>query len=194
MTIGIFNLAKWDRATAWLHFGLAITITIQLFLSLWMEPPKTDNDFGLPQQLFITHKYMGMLALFIVVLHWFWCAYAQNAQKLRRLFPTEQRDWQIIFADIRGLFRLRLPATGPVTGLPGFIEGLGLIAVTIMACTGGLDFIFYPGAGLIKQLVHNAMRAHVFISTFVWIYWFGHVSMAVLHYYTDKKLNPAGAR
>lgn len=67
-------------------------------------------------------------------------------------------------------------------------EGFGLLAVTVMASTGPFLFGNY--------LTHNytlspnflsLLSFHGFFANFVWIYWCGHVGMALLTLFIEKK-------
>jgi cytochrome b561 len=180
-------LKNWDRGTAWLHLGLAITVTMQLMLSLVMDTPKADHPNGLPQTLFSIHMYVGMAAFIIVLFHWFWVYFYQERQVLHHLFPWTRAGLHNVLLNIKGLMKRQLPLGGAREGLPGFIHGLGLLAVTAMAFSGAVIFIFYPATGWLGQVLHADKEFHQFIATFVWAYWWGHIVMATAHYFDERR-------
>src|SRR3569623_3705829 len=77
---------KWSVQTRWLHIGLAVTVTLQLAISLIMEPPDKETATALARAAFEAHEIVGMSALANVLMHWFWSivgrAAAGHTQKL----------------------------------------------------------------------------------------------------------------
>ncbi|HQU15844.1 MAG: hypothetical protein B7Z66_03255 [Chromatiales bacterium 21-64-14] len=176
--------SRWARSTRLLHFGLAITVTLQLLLSLGMEAPhKGHTATGLPAGLFEAHEYIGLMALTIVLIHWAWSLRARDAGGLRHLFPWTRTGRGQVAAELRDLLRRRLPPGGPDGGLAGLVHGLGFLAVTGMALTGGALFVLLPEHGDPGPLTHDLMEVHSFVATFVWVYWFGHLGLALVHHY-----------
>lgn len=181
------GLKKWDRGTAWLHLGMALTVTTQLMLSLVMQTPKPDHANGLSQLFFTMHMWVGMAAFLIVLFHWFWVYFYNERHVMQHLFPWTASGFRNIMQDLRGLKNKQLPPGGPREGLPGFIHGLGFLAVTAMGCSGALLFIFFPAEGWFGQVLHFDKEFHEFMSTFVWAYWWGHLLMATVHYFDDRR-------
>lgn len=171
----------WSRPTRFLHAGLAITVTLQLLLSMVMQAPTREHTpTGLPAMLFEAHEFVGLTAVAIVLLHWLWSLRAADAGISHLLPVTRERRAQVA-REVRDLARRRLPEGGPGGGLPGLVHGLGLLAVTGMAITGVVIFALLPEAGPPPAQAHFFMEAHSFIAFFVWVYWGGHVALALLH-------------
>ncbi|MHB8454555.1 MAG: cytochrome b/b6 domain-containing protein [Acidiferrobacterales bacterium] len=177
------NESGWDRPTRVLHLGLAVTVTVQLLVSLFMTPPgKSESHTALTQAGFVVHKWLGMAALIIVLGHWAWTTGKYGKAGLRHLFPWGRNGRREIAGDIRRLAARNLVDGGQRGGLPGLAHGLGLLAVTAMAITGGVLFVLLPAHGEPSALARNIGDVHSFIANFVWAYWYGHLGMALLHH------------
>lgn len=165
----MIKLKNWDKKTSLLHFGLAITVTLQLLFALLMQN-------GYPR-IFILHEINGLLIVLIVLIHWSWSVFSHQ-YNLSHLFPWTKQGFSAIINDLNILVqRGKPPEGGPRLGLPGFIHGLGFLAVTGMAFTGFLIFISIQ----LKLGWHLPKTFHSMIADLVWIYWVGHVLMAITH-------------
>lgn len=172
----------WARQTRFLHFGLAATVTFQLFISQVMAAPEAGEKRSAIESLtFEIHEWVGMAALLIVIAHWLWSIGAQDNSNIRNLFPWGKSGRAAVMADIRELKSMRLPDGGGQGGLPGFIHGLGFLAVTAIAVTGGVLFFIFPEDGSKNALAEVFHNLHGFIANFVWAYWGGHLAAAFLH-------------
>jgi cytochrome b561 len=171
----------WSLPTRWLHIGLALTVTVQLFISLIMEPPIHKDASALAHGAYQVHEAVGLAAVAVVLAHWLWTALAGADGGLAHLFPWRGAAFAAVKADIAALMNRRLPDGGPRGGLPGLVHGLGFLAVSGMAATGAVLFAIFPDTGRPGPIAHFFKEVHEFLSNFVWAYWYGHVGMAVLH-------------
>ncbi len=177
---------QWDRATRFLHFGLAITVTLQLFNSLVIEKPEPGHPLsGFGSFMLDVHEWLGMSALVIVLLHWAWSIWGLGGYGVRHLLPWSKQGRNEIVTALRDALKGKMPPGGPKDKLAGVIHGLGLLAVLGIATTGAVLFFFMPEDGKLNMLTGAASELHQFISTFVWIYWGGHVGMALLHHFSS---------
>jgi cytochrome b561 len=170
----------WDNQTRFLHLGLALFITLELFNSLVMQEHISGS--GLGGLMFEVHEWAGMGALAIILAHWWWSIWGTSNESIRHLFPWGSDDRVQIWRELRDLLSLRLPPGGPRGRLAGLVHGFGFLAVTVMALTGAVLFFWLPeGGGEPGPLIEGSEEIHEILSTFVWSYWGAHVSMAVLH-------------
>lgn len=179
------SLKDYDSPTRFLHYGMATAVTFQLFISLVMQPAKPGQSLHWQQYCFTAHMWVGICALLIILLHWFWIAYAHHGKNISHLFKWNKTYIQQIFQDVGGFFKWQIPQGGPRGGLPGFIHACGLIVISIMAITGGVMF-FYIQTKTVKsnfEIFKTIKWTHEFIATFAWVYWYGHVVMALAHRY-----------
>jgi len=171
------NEKTWDLPTRVLHWALAITITVQLADSFFIDASQT-------RAFFYVHEAIGLAAALIILLHWMW-SFANL--DLHLLFPWWGDGWERVKAESRDLLRGRLPSGGRRAGLSSFVHGLGLLAVTAMGLTGFLIFVVVPGGrGAMAHSTHyqaftDLSAVHAFFSWFVWVYWGGHVGSALVH-------------
>ncbi len=174
---------QWDAGTRLLHMGLALIVSLQLLNSLILEMPKPSRPLsGFNAWVFESHEWLGMAALAIVLLHWGWSLWANGGYGIRHLLPWNRAGRNGLMQDLGIMKKLYLPAGGPKAKLAGLIHGLGLLAVTTMALSGAVLFIWMPENGRLMPVTGLAKEVHEFMSTFVWIYWGGHVGMGLLHH------------
>ncbi len=178
---------NWSLPTRYLHFGMVITISIQLFISLIMVAP--DHNGGVVGKLaFEIHEIVGLMALTIILTHWVWLMFGHADGGLKHLFPWFGKARLGVVSDIKALLKGKLPETGNRGGLPGLIHGLGLLAVSTIAVTGGILFILFPQSGEPGYIVELFAETHGVIAILVWTYWFGHGGLAILHHFQGNDL------
>lgn len=175
------SVGKWSVQTRWLHIGLAVTVSLQLAISLIMAPPDEESATALARVAFEAHEFVGMAALIIVLAHWGWSLASHADGGLSHLFPWTGPAWDSVKSDIARLMKGQLPEGGPRGGLPGFVHGLGLLAVTAMVLTGGVLFFIFPEASKPSDTVELIAHVHSFIANFVWVYWGSHIALALFH-------------
>jgi len=172
----------WSLNTRLLHWGIAVTVTFQLFSSLFMADTAT-------QYLFPIHEIVGMVASLILLVFWL---YAFAVYELPILFPWNGKGFRAAGSEIAGLFRGRLPEEGRRVGLSSMVHGLGLLALTGNAITGVVLFTMVPPG-------HHAAPSdtfaftrysidHKFFGDLLWIYWFGHIAFALLHQFAGDNV------
>ena len=173
--------ATWSIPTRLLHMAMAFTVSLQLLLSLVMVPPDEEHASTIARFAFEAHQWVGLAAVVVVIFHWLWSTLSLQDGGLAHLFPWGSRARSAIKEDLAKLRNRELPEGGPRGGLPGLVHGLGFLAVTGMALSGLVLFIIFPENGKPGATVETVAEIHSFIANFVWIYWFGHLAMALGH-------------
>lgn len=173
--------AKWSVQTRWLHMGIALTVSLQLAISLIMAPPDEESAPAIAHAAFEAHEAVGIAAVIVVLGHWLWTAAGRADGGLAHLFPWGGSAWVEVKNDMAKLMNRQLPDGGARGGLPGLVHGLGFLAVTGMALTGAVLFVIFPEKGKPDDTVELVADVHSFIANFVWAYWGGHVALALLH-------------
>ena len=174
-------MKNWSLQTRFLHIGLVLTVTAQLFISLVMTAPDHKGS-AFSKLAFEAHEFIGLSALTIVLLHWAWSVYSQADGGLRRLFPVSAQDRGQLIQEMNALKAGKLPSVESKGGLIGLVHGLGLLAVTGMAVTGGFLFVLFPEVGEPGAVAEAFAEVHEGIATLVWTYWVGHGGMALIHH------------
>lgn len=172
---------NWSLQTRILHIGLVLTVSAQLAISLVMEAPDHTGS-AFEKLAFSAHEVVGMTALAIVLVHWAWSIFGHADGGLKHLLPIGKESRKEVMNDVANLKQGKLPETGKKGGLIGLIHGLGLLAVTGIAITGGALFVLFPETGEPGMLAEAFAEVHEGIATLVWAYWIGHGSMAILHH------------
>lgn len=162
---------------------MALTVSFQLLISLIMEQPKPGRVLTSTQALsFELHEWVGLAAAGVVIAHWVWSALlTRDDSGFRHLFPWDAKGRAKLLVELRQVLRLQLPQGGPEGGLAGLVHGLGFLAVSAMAVSGTVLFFMYPKNGAETPFVGNVANLHSLIANFVWVYWCGHIGMALLH-------------
>jgi len=173
---------NWSLPTRFLHIGLVSTVTLQLLSSeLMVEPGDDGSMFG--KTLFEVHEVLGLTALLIVISHWVWSLYSQADGGLKHLFPWRGEAWLDVVSDAKGLMNFKMPQGGMRGGLPGLIHGLGLLAVTGIALSGGMLWLLLPEFGEPGVLAEGFEELHEGFAMLVWAYWIGHGGIAIMHHF-----------
>lgn len=182
-----WQTASWDLATRLLHWLLAITITLELATSFFIDDSAT-------RLYFYIHEYIGLAAAAAVLLHWMW-SFANFDVQL--LFPWSGQNWRRVKTEFRDFLHGRLPMGGRRAGLSSFVHGFGMLAVLGMGLTGFFIYLVVPGGrGAMAHSTHfeaftNLSAIHVFFAWFVWAYWLGHVASTLAHMFRrDRILAP----
>ncbi|MEY2334299.1 cytochrome b/b6 domain-containing protein [Acidithiobacillus ferrianus] len=173
----------WNTGTRLLHGGMALTVSFQLLISLIMESPKPGRVLTSTQALsFELHEWVGLSAVAVIIAHWVWSALlTRDDSGFRHLFPWDAKGRAKLLAELRQIWRFQLPRGGPEGGLAGLVHGLGFLAVSAMAVTGAILFFTYPKNGAKTPFVGSVADLHSFIANLAWVYWYGHIGMALLH-------------
>ncbi len=170
---------RWSRPLRLLHLLLAISVTAQLILGGVMDGPRP----GRPESAsFEIHEVLGFSILALIILHWWW-SFTHPAEGVHHLFPWTRAGLRNVFRDFwRSVRHLRLPAgkPGEEGNLAGFTHGLGLLAITAVAVSGGLFFILRL-SGASRVLLHDVAELHGDVAVLAWTYWGGHLGVTVLH-------------
>lgn len=145
--VALAGTNNWSLPTRLLHFGMAITVTIQFALSLVMSSPDHDKASAIESLTFEAHEVVGMIALVIVVGHWIWTLSNHADGGLRHLFSWFGEARREVIREATALLGGQLPEGGVRGGLPGFIHGLGMLIVSGMVITGGILFFLLPESG-----------------------------------------------
>jgi cytochrome b561 len=72
--------------------------------------------------------------------------------------------------------------------LVGAIHGLGLLAVSAMAVSGTILFFGIGPDGAMSGFVTVVRAGHGYMGNLIWVYFCGHVGMAVLHQWRGDRL------
>jgi cytochrome b561 len=185
---------KYDRVIRWLHAGIALGVLIQLFSSLVMKPPEPGEALaGAGHTLFMVHRWSGISLFTLVVLHWLWELAGHVVGGWGHLFPWFSRNrFRALISDIKGIpqwlhgqFPDQQTQTIPLVGA---VHGLGLLAVTGMILTGSTLFFGMAPDGSMPGVVKTVEELHEFIANFVWVYFVGHVAMALFHQWRGERL------
>ena len=177
------HVTYWNTGTRLLHWGMAVTVSFQLLISLIMEHPKPGRVLTSTQALsFELHEWVGLATVGVIIAHWVWSAlFTRDDSGFRHLFPWDAKGRAKLLVELRQILRFQLPQGGPEGGLAGLVHGLGFLAVSAMAATGAVLFFIYPKSGAETPFVGNVADLHSLIANLAWVYWYGHIGMALLH-------------
>jgi len=174
---------KWDTPTRLLHLGLVSSVTVQLMVSLVMEAPGARAHSALEVFSYQVHRYAGLAALAVVLAHWVWSLTTRGRATVRNLFPSTSHERARVLSEARGMLEKQIPDSETPGGVTGLVHGLGLLAVTAVALTGALLFVWWPEVGKPDALTHTLGDVHSALSNLVWAYWIVHGGIAVIHHY-----------
>lgn len=173
---------QWDKVRLCLHFAFASCVIIQLLSSLEMRRPYRGHDITtFEATAFRIHSYSGVTATLLVLAYWFWIIF-YSRQTLKHLFPfLSHEGLKEILSDLIGLLHFKLPNAALAGGLPGFVQGLGLLLVSFVGLCGSFLFFTLPDTHSVPPLIDLVKETHGFFAPWMWWYLGGHLGMATLH-------------
>lgn len=163
------TLHKWDKPSLILHFIFAAAVINQLITSQLMQKYSS---------IFYVHVAGGVTA-FVMLLIYVGLKLKQN--KFMDFFPHHVIQFIEVKNDFMNMLRFKSLPNREVGGLPGLVQGLGILLILAMALTGATGFIVYHWLPW-KEVAVVSINIHSTLATFVWIYIIGHTAMAVLHW------------
>lgn len=178
---------KYDRTTRWLHALIALGVSIQLCASLFMHVPSPGRPLEEPgYHFFLVHRWSGICVVILVILHWLWGLSGHVMGGWGHLFPWFSGSrFRGLVSDVKDApkwFRGHLPDQREETiPLAGAIHGLGLLTVSAMALSGSMIFFGMGPHGAMSPLVAALRKGHLLMGNILWVYFFGHVGISLLH-------------
>lgn len=131
---------RYDRVPRWLHAGLALGISVQLILSLVIAAPMPgEARDAFSAAAFEAHRLLGLTVLGLLAAHWVWQFMGHTMHGFGHLFPwfSAPRRGAIV-VEVKRLVKSRLREWPEDGALAGGTHGLGLLAATAMAVSGGV--------------------------------------------------------
>ena len=185
---------KYDRVIRWLHAGIALGAVVQLTTSQLMHVPRPGHPLVEPgYHIFEIHRFSGITVVSLLILHWLWQLTGHVAGGWGHLFPwfsasrlrTLASDLKAVPTWFRGGFPAQQEETIP---LAGAVHGLGLAVLSCMAVTGATLWFGMGPDGSMSRAVATVREAHMYFGGILWVYFFGHVGIAVLHQLRGDRL------
>lgn len=178
---------RYDLTTKLLHWGIALSIVLQMLTSLLMEEPEADEiRSALEAALFEVHEYVGLVAFTLLLLRWLWGLSGHVTGGWQHLFPWltaagRKELIEDVIREVPGWFKGQIPDPSEHDAIAKTVHGLGMIIASVMAATGLVMFFAMDESGEIKGLAHDIGEIHETFSTFMWIFLGGHFFMALFH-------------
>ena len=182
---------RWSKITRWLHALIALSLTIQLILSLVLAPPdELDDASELAKAAMEGHELIGLIAAGLLLLHWIWMLIPNNDVKLANLFPIMGAGLQQTKSDIGYILKNKMLPRADHGGLSGLVHGLGILIASAVAATGvGLYVVMdFTTQGFENPLFEEIAEVHELFGNLMWAYLIAHVFAAALHEYTDEPI------
>ena len=179
-------MSYYDTPTKLLHKGMALTVTVQVLLSFFMEPPKLGKiREPLELQLFEAHEWVGIAAALIVIAHIVYSLICSGNASWRTLFPwlTGQGRCKLLgeLKQVCGWFKQGLPHPDESHTLASTIHGGGLLLVLFQGLTGGCIFLGMNDYGVMSKGVHAVKEMHECAGMLIIAYLVLHVAAAIWH-------------
>ncbi|MDO8954122.1 MAG: cytochrome b/b6 domain-containing protein [Gammaproteobacteria bacterium] len=168
---------RWDKPSLILHFIFAAAVVSQLITSQFM---------GAHANLFYLHVAGGITALVMLLIY---VALKLKQNRFMSFYPHTIMQFIDLKNDIVNLIKFRAMPDRAEGGLPGLVQGLGILLILGMAITGLTGFVIYHWLPW-KQAASIAISIHTTLATFVWIYIIGHTAMSCVHWMLNYRNRP----
>jgi len=184
---------RYDRFSRILHWGLAISIIIQLVSEqLMVRRLENKNPDILQSATLIAHEYIGFVVLIIVGIRF--TLMLDNPDKgMHHMFPwLTGRGRKALIAEIRIEFpawlRGQLKRPEEANCLARSVHGLGLVLALGLGLTGMLLFVGTQADGSTHGPIEAGRQLHDVLGYIMWLYIIGHVCMALLHQHLGHRV------
>lgn len=174
---------KYGRFTRLLHALIAAGITLELVSSLVMRNPRPGRVLT-PLQLFgyESHRWIGMAVFAVLVLHWAVFVAGHAHKGIGHFFPWFSRARMgEIAGEIRELLQFKVADPEQKDSLSGAVEGIGLLAGTILAVSGAILFFGIADDGTQSGAVRAVRHFHEFWGPAMWTYLCVHAGAVMVH-------------
>ncbi|HSN16682.1 MAG TPA: cytochrome b/b6 domain-containing protein [Gammaproteobacteria bacterium] len=174
---------KLDIPTRIFHLGL-------LVFGVWAWWIGEDaGDYRKPDHSGYTlHMYVGLIFTGFLALRLIWGFFGPRESRFSTWLPYTRERLAAAGADLRALFRFRMPEPVTHRGLNAVVQGLGLLLFTWQGASGTLmSILIVPGQRATGWL-HDVMELHQAASVWIPTYLVLHVGAAVLHAFTGHQI------
>lgn len=175
----------YERPVQILHLLLMLTVLIQLLSEQFMQIPKPGqqiNEFG--ALIFGLHQFSGFIVLIVAIVYLM--VVLDKAEGKNRLFPWLSSEGRTILLqeikrDLPGWFKGLLPAPEQAHTIAGTVHGLGIVLATTLGVTGSMIYLGINPDGSMPPPIHMIKELHELLGILMWLFFFGHSAMALLH-------------
>ncbi len=182
-------LEGYHPTTRWLHAGLAIGVSLQLFSSLVMSHPD-DPETPIGKLWMTFHQLDGLLIASIVLANLIWAIVLRDEEPKRQIAVLfSSQHWREAVLVLKKLPAALIGKTSFISSgnsLAMMIEMFGLLTMAGMAITGTAIWFSHDGAGRIVDdhvtpMMDLLLTIHSGLVNILWLYLLGHVSMSLMH-------------
>lgn len=174
---------KIDIPTRVLHLGLAV-------FGVWAWWLGDDaHDYHKPVQTgYYLHMYVGLAFTAFLAARLLYGCFGPRESRFSAWLPYTRERLAAVGADLRTLFRFRMPEPVPHQGLNALVQGLGLLLFTWQGASGTLmALLIVPGQRATGWL-REVMELHHSASVWIPIYLALHLGAALLHAITGRQI------
>ncbi|HCS12416.1 MAG: hypothetical protein COS82_03495 [Zetaproteobacteria bacterium CG06_land_8_20_14_3_00_59_53] len=179
-------MSYYDTPTKLLHKGMALTVSVQIVLSFFMQYPKPNvTRDPLALQLFEAHEWVGIAAALIVIAHVVYSLISTGNASWRTLFPwlTGAGCCKLLgeLKQVGSWFSKGLPHPDEQHTLASTIHGAGLLLVLFQGLTGGCLFLGMGENGAMSAGIKEVKEMHEVAGMLIIAYLVLHVAAAIWH-------------
>ncbi|MDX8396134.1 MAG: cytochrome b/b6 domain-containing protein [Mariprofundaceae bacterium] len=178
---------RYNRIAKILHWAIALLISFQLLSEEFMKRPKLIDDvlrIRTDEQawFFTGHEWFGLLLLIVVILRF---VFIMDRDEWDRFFPWLKAEGRQGLIDeikvIPSWLVGKLKDAGEQDHLAKTVHGLGLLLALALGVLGSIMFIGMNPDGTMDSFTHLCKEGHEVLGEVLWIYFYGHVFMALYH-------------
>ncbi|MCE5195408.1 MAG: cytochrome b/b6 domain-containing protein [Nitrospiraceae bacterium] len=160
-----------------IHLGF-----IFLGITAWLTGEIADDYKKIEHLGFTIHGWIGIALAVLVAMRLVAGFAGARGDRFSEWMPFGKERLNLIFQDIKNLFKMKLPVRETHQGIAGLVMIYGLAGLVYMAVTGAIMFFYLePGNKIDNGPMHFVKEMHEFGEFLMPTFLFAHVSAVVLH-------------
>lgn len=172
-----------DAFTRTVHLGFLVFGLLALATGDFADDYKRAGGLG-----YLVHRWIGVGVTFFVGLRIADGIWGAAPARFTSWVPWNRERLELVWEDIRGMLKFRLPDRQPHQGVSGLVEISGLLLFFFLAATGLMMFFTIEPGHKVQGIAHFIKELHEAGETLLPLFFLGHGGAVVLHALNGKHL------
>ncbi|MCE5266059.1 MAG: cytochrome b/b6 domain-containing protein [Deltaproteobacteria bacterium] len=180
---GIGRKDELDVVTRILHLGLVFFGLLALATGNFAGDYKIVGGIG-----FSLHRWIGVGVALLIGLRLAYGIWGPEEIRFINWVPYTRERLRLVWEDVAGLARFRLPERQPHQGVAALVETSGLLLFLFLAASGLLLFFMIAQGHRAEGMTRAVKEFHEVAEVLLPLFFFGHGGAVLLHAMTGNHL------